>query len=77
MRREIQKMWFMYKVSNYMVPDYIIDLFPPLVQERTHYALRNSNDVTNPYCRTTIFQKSSILLWNALTSSFKEAPYFN
>ena len=73
-------MCFMYKVSNYMVPDYITDLFPPIVQERTMYSLRNSNDVTYPYCRTSMFQKScipsSILLWNSLNMTLREAPSF-
>ena len=44
-RRERQKVCFMYKVDNQNVPEYILDLFPPTVQERTNYELRNRNDI--------------------------------
>jgi len=72
-RRNLQKYYFMYKVSNNLVPSYVIDLFPPLVNQRTNYTLRSHNNFTVPLCRTEIFKRScipsSINLWNDLDIS--------
>ncbi|MCG7882866.1 MAG: hypothetical protein JAY96_14895 [Candidatus Thiodiazotropha endolucinida] len=76
-RRNYQKLAFMYKVRNDLVPSYITDLIPPLVREVTNYPLRNSNDITVPYCRTEISKRScipsSISLWNSLDNEVRIA----
>ena len=39
-----------------MVPEYISDLIPPFVRDKTNYLLRNRNDLTVPINRTEIFR---------------------
>ena len=46
-RRQFQKMCFMYKCSNDLVPDYISDIIPPLVGEVSNYSLRNRQNLEN------------------------------
>jgi hypothetical protein len=69
-RRLLQKNLFMYKAKNHMVPSYISDLLPELVNERTNYPLRNESEFTIPICRTEIMKRScipsSIEVWNNL-----------
>lgn len=76
-RRKQQKLAFMYRASNSLVPAYISDLIPPLVRETTNYPLRNSNNISIPYTRTEISRKScipsSVLLWNTLDESVRSA----
>ncbi|MCG8095193.1 MAG: hypothetical protein JAZ17_16505 [Candidatus Thiodiazotropha endolucinida] len=76
-RRTLQKMVFMYKINNDIVPPYITDLIPPLVREVSNYPLRNSSNVTVPYTRTEISKKScipsSISLWNSLDDNVRSA----
>ena len=40
-RRRKQKLCFMFKVCNNMVPSYVTDLFPPLRNELSNYPLRD------------------------------------
>ena len=47
-RRKEQKLVFMYKAINGIVPSYLTDHIPPLVRETTNYPLRNDNNVTFP-----------------------------
>ena len=65
----------MYNVNAGLVPSYISDLIPPLVNEISDYTLRNNRNISLPYNRTTISQKScissSIRLWNGLEDDFK------
>ena len=44
LRRKISKTCFMYKVSNGLVPQFIKELIPPLVGNRSQYQLRNSQN---------------------------------
>ena len=44
-RRTNQKMKFMYKAVNGLVPSYISDLIPPTVSNVSRYELRNSNNI--------------------------------
>ena len=66
---------FMYKVNAGLVPSYISDSIPPLVSEILDYLLRNSRNISLPYNRTNISQKSyipsSIRLWNGLDDDFQ------
>ena len=67
----------MYNVNTGMVPPYIQDLIPPLVSEVSDYPLRNTRNITVPYNRTSISQKScipsSIRLWNSLADDLKDS----
>ena len=74
-RRQQHKLSFMYKVNNGIVPSYIQDLIPPLVSEISNYPLRNNRNISVPFNRTSISQKScipsSIRLWNSLEDGLK------
>ena len=80
-RREKQKLYFMYKAKNNMLPSYINDLIPPNVGEITDYPLRNREDVSNIHTRTATFQKScipsSINLWNSVDVNIRANPTLN
>ena len=69
-RRQKHKLSFMYNVNGGMVPSYIQDLIPPLVNEISDYPLRNNRNISVPLNRTSISQKScipsAIRLWNSL-----------
>ena len=45
-RRQQHKLSFMYNVNTGMVPTYIQDFIPPLVNEVTDYPLRNTRNIT-------------------------------
>ncbi|MCG7879870.1 MAG: hypothetical protein N0C90_26630, partial [Candidatus Thiodiazotropha endolucinida] len=76
-RRRQQKLIFMYRSVNGLVPTYITDLIPPPVREINSYALRNQNDITIPFCRTEISRKScissSISAWNSLSIGLRNS----
>ena len=76
-RRQQHKLSFMYNVNAEIVSQYIQDLIPPLVSEVSDYPLRNTRNITVPYNRTSILQKSciqsSIRLWNSLAENLKDA----
>ena len=76
-RRETQKLCFMYRVAHNMTPSYINDLIPPMVGENNNYQLRNQANFRIPYCRTTNSQKScipsSLNLWNNLDMSTRNS----
>ena len=81
-RREFQKMCFMYKCSNDLVPDYISDIIPPLVGEVSNYSLRNRQNLANVYTRTEVSRRScipsSVSSWNNLSNDMREADtYFS
>ena len=59
-RRETQKMYFMYKATHLMVPQYVADFIPRIIADTTRYALRNDRDLRNVSTRTTLSQKSRI-----------------
>ena len=77
-RRRQQKLIFMYKSVNGLVPTYISDLIPRSVGEISTYVLRNQNDITVPFCRTEISRKSripsSISVWNSLNIELRNSP---
>ena len=55
-RRQFQKLCFMYKCTNNLVPEYISDLIPPFVREVSNYPLRNRDNVSSIYTRTEYSQ---------------------
>ena len=79
-RRYFQKMCFMYKCSNNLVPDYISDIVPPLVGDVTNYPLRNRQNISTMYTRTEISHKScipsSVSDWNNLNNAIREIDTF-
>ena len=80
-RRNNSKLCFMYKVSNGLVPQFIEELIPPLVGNRSQYQLRNSKNYEHVQARTRLFQKScipsSIPIWNDLEQDVKNITTFN
>lgn len=74
-RRQFQKLVTMYKIFNGIAPEYLCNLLPPLVTERTVYNLRNAENISVMNRRTEIFAKSFIpsgsLLWNNLPLSIR------
>ena len=80
-RRELQKYYFMYKVFNNLVPQYVIDLFPLNVSDINDYQLRNPENYTVPYSRTELMRKScvpsAINLWNDLDKTIKLSQTFS
>ena len=64
-RRTYQKRVLTYKIKNYMVPDYLSDLFPRSA-ENPQYSLRQQNDcLTLP--RKNIFVWKVVQQWNTLS----------
>ena len=80
-RRKQQKLNFMYRSVNGLVPTYITDLIPPVIRETTNYPLRNQTNITTPFCRMEIFRKtcipSGIALWNSLHESLRNSSTLN
>ena len=76
-RRQTHKLVIFYKIVNSLVPDYLSNLLPPLVQERTTYSLRNANDIRSIHAHTNLFFNSflpsTIRAWNDLPDNVKEA----
>ena len=76
-RRQEQKQTLIFKAVNGLTPNYISDLIPPLVRNKTNYSLRNNNDFVVPYARTEISRKScipsSLSLWNSLDSDIRSS----
>ena len=76
-RRQQHTLSFMYNVNTGIVPSYIQDLIPPLVSEVSDYPFRNTRNITVPYNRTSISQKScipsSIKLWNSHADDLKDS----
>ena len=62
---------------NDLTPPYLSSLVPPLVQNVSHYNLRNSNDTQTIASRTTLFYNSflpsSIRDWNGLNLDIRNA----
>ena len=80
-RRIQQKMTFIYKLSNQLVPSYISDIMPPLVSEVSNYPLRNSSNYSVPYTRTEVSRSScipsSVSLWNKLVETVHNSSTIN
>ena len=77
-RRNIQKYVLMFKQKHALLPEYLSDIFPVSVGDRTHYNLRNNEDFDVPNQRTEIYSRSvipsSIYLWNNLDEDTKNLP---
>ncbi|MCG7883227.1 MAG: reverse transcriptase family protein [Candidatus Thiodiazotropha endolucinida] len=77
LRRQEQKLSFIYKAINGQTPDYISEITPSFVRETTNYPLRNQNNLAVPFTRTEISRKSCIpssaSLWNSLEEDVRSA----
>ena len=60
----------MYKAKKCVIPDYLLNLYPPLIENSTPDNVRNANNYATLPRRLDIisnsFISSSIELWNAL-----------
>ena len=67
----------MYKIINGLAPEYISNIMPPFVSERTEYSLRNAADISVLSRRTEIYSRSffpsSVDYWNMLPLSVSSA----
>ena len=79
-QKENMKLFFMYKVSNNLVPQYIDKLIPPLIDNRSQYQLRKSQNYENVQARTRLLQKScipsSVSVWNNLEQEIRNCTTF-
>ena len=77
-RRHQQKLHFMCRVNNGLVPSCKADLFPPLVSEISGYHLRNNNNFSTPFTGTNISLRScippAIRMWSTLDEGLKNQP---
>ena len=80
-RRQFQKLVTMYKIIYGTAPDYLCNLLPPLVTERTIYNLRNAENISIMNTKIEIFAKSFIpsgsFLWNKLPLSIRSETSVN
>ncbi len=79
-RRKVRKILMFYKIVKNQAPDYLQDLLPPLVGEVNNYFLRNRQNITIPFSRTSVYQHSffpsSIESWNSLDMDTRQStPY--
>jgi hypothetical protein len=77
-RREFHRLTLLYKVTNNIAPQYLIDLLPNQVNDRTNYNLRNRNQLDIPFARINILSNSffpaGARLWNDLNNDIKALP---
>ena len=77
LRRYRHKACMMFKIQNRLVPNYLSDHCPPLVQQVVAYNLRNQEAIQLPQVRTESYRKSffpsSIKIWNSLDNSLRNA----
>ena len=77
-RRKRKCLCQMYNIVNNKSPGYLQSLMPPTVANTIGYDLRNSANITVPYTRLNIYQKSffpaTIKLWNELEEGIKVSP---
>lgn len=80
-RRLFQKVVLMYKIKNDIAPEYVCNLMPPTVANRTVYNLRNVEDISVLNRRTEIFSRSfipsTITYWNSIPLSIRNADSIN
>ena len=76
-RRTLFKLTLYYKIKNNLAPQYLSDLCPPDVAERTDYNLRNANNTDTIASKKNYFLKSflpsTIKLWNNLPRDIRNS----
>jgi hypothetical protein len=77
-RREQHRIVQFYKISNNLAPNYLVNLLPAQVHDRTVYQLRNRHDLDVPRARINrylySFFPSTIRDWNRQPEATKRAP---
>jgi hypothetical protein len=68
-RRSMHKLVLYYKIVNNLTPNYLSDLLPQTVQQRSGLLLRNSENITLYRLRTEKFKKSFLQLRQCRTIS--------
>jgi hypothetical protein len=77
-RRREHRLTLFYRVNNNKAPAYLGDLLPQRVQDRTHYGLRNRENLDIPRPRLLVHKNSFFPVtsreWNDLDDQVKDAP---
>jgi hypothetical protein len=77
-RRENHRLVQFYKIWNNLAPEYLLDLMPAQVLNRTIYQLRNRMNIDVPAARLNrylySFYPATIRIWNTLPEQTKMAP---
>ena len=80
-RRQMQKIQFIYKHYEKLIPPYLENLIPNTVQEVTNYNLRNKDDIMLPKSKKNYFLKSfipsSIKTWNEANMEIRQAASYD
>ena len=76
-RRNKHKLILFFKMVNGLVPNYLCSVVPSTVGSNTTYNLRNSNDLANIVCRTSLYRNSflpsAVNAWNSLLQATRES----
>jgi hypothetical protein len=79
-RRRAHKLSMFYKIVNNMSPQYMVDLIPRRVHQRTEYDLRNRDQLDIPRTRivahTNSFYPATTREWNQTDPNTKAAPSY-
>jgi hypothetical protein len=77
-RREFQRLTQMYNIVNNKAPQYLINLLPGQIRQRTEYRLRNRGNLDPPRSRINVYGNSffpnTIRLWNDLDIGRRSLP---
>ena len=71
-RRNEQKLAFMYQAVYGKIPEYIFILITPFVRDVTNYPLRNNNNLTTPFTEQKR-NENSVSLWNSLDENTRNS----
>ena len=74
-------LYFFYKMINGLTPSYLTSIVPPIVSSISSFNLRNSNNLTQPSARTTLYNNSFLpsvtRAWNSLPLSTRQSTNIN
>jgi hypothetical protein len=74
-RRDFHRLTLYYKILNGKAPFYLANLMPTQVRDRTHYLLRNRENLDQPFARINIhyysFVPAATRAWNELKNITK------
>ena len=77
-RRKLHKLFLFYKTVNGLPPNYLAELIPPHVRDKTSYSLRNADNLRQIHASSRSyydsFLPSTIREWNELPDDVKSAP---
>jgi hypothetical protein len=77
-RRAFHRLSLMYRIVNGQAPNYLANIVPNLVGNRTRYNLRNRRDLDPPIARLNVYANSffprTTHLWNSLGEDKRSLP---